>query len=144
MSFETITISPIEELRRKHHRLVEEYLKFKRIFLSLIEDDDEEAIIKLIPGMRKAYCEMKSLFWKIKEEETQIELKKLDSNSIEYYELCIRRFECYDKSKYYESIAQNKEHTYIRCIKPVVAHKIQGFKGCISSEERMLRVYGEE
>ena len=142
MSFETITTSPIDEFKKEHIQLAKKYLQLKNEMKKLIKSNDDETITNTAAELRKAYCEMQCMFWKIKEEEIKIKLEDFDSKSVEYWELCIQRFEYYDKSQYYYYLSQNQEYTYTRCIKPVVAHKIQGFKGCISSEERMARVYG--
>ena len=150
MSFETIVISDIDEYRKEHIQLTNQYIKLKRTLLSIVDSNDDEAIAKVAGELRKAYCEMKAMFWKIKEEEINIEIKRLqidnpdDYETVEYYELCIKKFECYDNYSRYHYMAENKDYTYNRHIKPVVQHKIMGFNNCIDSRKRLIRVFGEE
>lgn len=144
MSFETITTSPIDEFKKEHIQLAKKYLQLKNEMKKLIKSNDDETITNTATELRKAYCEMQCMFWKIKEEEIKIKLEDFDSKSVEYWELCIQRFQYYDKSMYYHYMVHNQEYTYNRCIKPVVANKISGFHDCILSKKRMQRISGEE
>jgi len=150
MSFETIIVSDIDEYRKEHVQLTKRYLQLKRELVSLVEAGDDEEIVKTASEFKKAYCEMKAMFWKIKEEEINIEIEKLkvdnpDSyESVKYYELCIKKFEYYDEYSKYHYMAKNQEYSYNRYIRPVVDNKIMGFHNCIDSRKRMIRVFGEE
>lgn len=147
--FKPFIIIDLDEYKQEHEELTERYLQLKRNIQSLIESDDDEELANTAGELKKTYCEMQAMFWKIKEEEVQMEINQLkqdnpdDYESVKYYELLIEKFQHYDNYAKYHYMAKNQDYTYTRSIRPVVDHKIIGFHNCIDSVKRRIRVFGK-
>lgn len=147
--FKPFIITDLDEYKEEHAKLTEDYLQIKKTLRSLIESDDDEELANTAGELKRIYCEMQAMFWKVKEEEVNMKIDQLkldnpeDYESVEYYELLIKKFEHYDNHAKYHYMAKNQDYTYNRHIRPVVDHKIIGFHNCIDSVKRRIRVFGK-
>lgn len=148
MDHKPFIITDLDEYRQEHAELTGQYLQLKRNIQTLVESDDDETLANTAGELKRIYCEMQAMFWKIKEEEVnmkidQLKLENPDYETVEYYELLIEKFEHYDKYSKYHYMAKNQDYTYTQHIRPVVDHKIIGFHNCIDSVKRRIRVFGK-
>lgn len=149
MDHKPFIITDLDEYRQEHAELTEQYLQLKRNIQTLVESDDDETLANTAGELKRIYCEMQAMFWKVKEEEVNMKIDKLKQDnpenyeSVEYYELLIKKFEHYDNYAKYHYMAKNQDYTYNRYIRPVVDHKIIGFHNCIDSVKRRIRIFGK-
>ena len=72
--FKPFIITDLDEYKEEHAKLTEDYLQIKKTLRSLIESDDDEELANTAGELKRIYCEMQAMFWKVKEEEVNMKI----------------------------------------------------------------------